>query len=227
MTTVSSLPPDAGGRRESGGDDGVELFRRAVWGGDEAACARLIVRYRRLVLTWMSRLPAAHAVKADDNDRVVRTFERFWLAMKDERCERFGSVAALLGYLKLCAASVVQDDVRHGRGGHLRTLSLDAVAEATGGRSALLGGESDTEAQAMARAGLGELWAIVEQVLLSEAERRVFYLRFAIGLSPREIHGRHPDHYPTVADVYRVKRNALLRLRRCKRLQRLWHLTSG
>ena len=42
----------------------------------------------------------------------------------------------------------------------------------------------------------------------------VAYLSFARDLKPSEIFGRHPRLYESVADVYRIKRNVIERLRR-------------
>ena len=42
----------------------------------------------------------------------------------------------------------------------------------------------------------------------------VAYLSFARELKPSEIFGRHPGLYASVADVYRIKRNLIERLRR-------------
>jgi hypothetical protein len=215
-------PPVAGPEGPGGvttdGED-VGLFRRAVWEGDAAAWEHLVARYRRMVLGWIRQLPASAAVPADDDDRVVRAFERFWLALRFQRLERFANSSALLGYLKLCAASVVLDDARRGVARGTELISLDAFAESAGGRAGAWGAVPDTEARVMAGEARRELWEAVQEVLRDEAERRVVYLRFAIGLTPREIHERHPECYPTVAEVYRIKRNALLRLRRCRQLR--------
>jgi hypothetical protein len=42
----------------------------------------------------------------------------------------------------------------------------------------------------------------------------VAYLSFTRELKPSEIFGRHPRLYASVADVYRIKRNLIERLRR-------------
>ena len=218
MTNAFSLPLGSDGE-SAPVEEEVELFRRALGGGDEAACERLVALHRRLVLSWIRRVPGAGTVPADEDDRVVRTFERFWLALRERRHEDFANLAALLGYLRMCAASVVLDDARQVWGREGQTLSLDAIGEAIGNGAADFGEDTQIEARVAARAERRELWATVERVLPDAAQRRVVYLRFAVGLTPREIHERYPDDYRTVADVYRVKRRALLRLRRCRQLR--------
>ena len=41
-------------------------------------------------------------------------------------------------------------------------------------------------------------------------------------MKPSEISSQHRRHFPTVDDVYRIKRNVLERLRRNRRLQLLF-----
>ena len=47
----------------------------------------------------------------------------------------------------------------------------------------------------------------------------LLYLSAALDLSPRQIHARYPNLYPTVQDVYRMKRNVLDRLRRSQAMR--------
>ncbi|MGH2343787.1 MAG: hypothetical protein ACRDG4_01070, partial [Chloroflexota bacterium] len=47
-----------------------------------------------------------------------------------------------------------------------------------------------------------------------ERERRVIYLSYVVGLSPREIHARQGGEFPRMDEIYRLKRTALDRLRR-------------
>ena len=58
-------------------------------------------------------------------------------------------------------------------------------------------------------------------MLDDEAERLVVYLSFVLDLKPAAIHGRHPGRFGSMADVYRVKRNALDRLRRSPEIRAL------
>ena len=66
-----------------------------------------------------------------------------------------------------------------------------------------------------------DLWRAVAGALSDECARQVVYLTFAVGLTPRQIHGRFPSCYPSVADVYRVKQNALRKLRRSPAIKAL------
>jgi DNA-directed RNA polymerase specialized sigma subunit len=59
-----------------------------------------------------------------------------------------------------------------------------------------------------------QLWEAVLTQLQDESERVVAQLSFMRDLKPSEIFDRHPRLYESVADVYRIKRNVIERLRR-------------
>src|SRR5262249_49271063 len=116
----------------------------------------------------------------------------------------------LLKYLKLCVHSVLLDEVRARRAASVS--SLDEVPEtAPDPRNA--------EESVMGDLAGQQLWRAITQELQSEAERVVAFLSFARDLKPSEIFSRHPSLYEDVADVYRVKRNVLERLRRSPKVR--------
>ena len=63
------------------------------------------------------------------------------------------------------------------------------------------------------------MWGAIGQELQDEPERVVAFLSFTRDLKPAEIFRRHPALYESVADVYRVKRNVIERLRRSPRVR--------
>ncbi len=195
------------------GDDSFDLFRRAVCQQDNAAWATLIDRYRGLVLAWVRQHASAAMAHEEDDYWVTRTFERLWAAIGPERFDQFPTMGALMQYLKLCAHSVVLDDARARWAAQLE--SLDALPPAR------CPAAPDEVSVAAGRLDGQELWASILRLIVDDSERLVVYLSFAHDLKPRQIYERHPQRYTSVADVYRVKRNALDRLRRCPRLQRL------
>jgi len=187
----------------------LELFRRAVCGRDAAAWAAILAEYRGLVLAWVRRHPAAARLDGDDDDRVCRVFERFWAAVPPERWDRFTELPALLGYLKLCAHSVVLDAAR----ARHPAVPLDTVAGA-------VVDPRDPEAGALGELAGRELWGLVLRLLPDLRERVVAELSLVQNLTPREIRTRHPGRFATVGEVYRLKRNVLERLRRSPELRR-------
>jgi DNA-directed RNA polymerase specialized sigma24 family protein len=142
----------------------------------------------------------------DEDECVVETFERFWQAVDARKFAGFTTLAALLGYLKMCAISTRIDRAR--------------LAQAWEGMAPLEGaaaghcGRADVAEEAEERIDAARFWRIVQESVRDERERAVLYLSYALGLSPRQICARHAREFPTAADVYRIKRAALARLRR-------------
>lgn len=189
---------------------GYELFRRAVCEDDQSAWGAIVTQYRGLVLSWLSRHTAWPYVRALETDEywITLTFERFWFAVRPERFHRFHSLGALLRYLKLCALSAVVDEIRSRRAILPQVQPEDAMVRTQDG--------SDIQTLAIGRMTGEALWGTIMQELPAESDRLLVHLTLACHLAPREIHTRFPDHFPTVADVYRVKANVLARLQRSR-----------
>ncbi len=183
----------------------LELFRRAVCDRDQPAWDAVFAQYRGMVLSWVRRHPVAATTREDDDYWVNRTFDRFWTAVGPERFGDFPSMAALLRYLKLCAHSVLLDEMRARAATSTEGLD-DRVAESIG--------TPDVADAAIGQLAGGDLWAVIVAEMQDDAERGVAYCCFVLDLKPREVRERHPQLYATVDDVYRIKRNLLDRLRR-------------
>jgi DNA-directed RNA polymerase specialized sigma24 family protein len=188
-------------------DDPLETFRRAIVEGDQAAWEALYAQYQHLVRSWLRRHAAARLASEGGDYLVNRAFERFWLHVKPERFTTFTGLQALLQYLKLCAHCALLDDVRaqarrHALRGH-ECAPISAVEEI---------GE---------REAARVLWQTIYAEAHDESERLVATLTFVNGLKPREIYAAHPDRYADVAEVYRLKRNLIDRLRRDETVQML------
>ena len=192
-----------------------ELIRRAVCDQDHGAWEAVLAQYRGIVLGWVKLQRAARRVREDDDFWVSRTFERFWGAVGPERFGQFASLAALLKYLKMCVHSVVLDEVRARGPAEMEPLEAIEGQPAESGPAAPDAGELATDHVAGQ-----ELWDAIMQEVPDESERQVVYLSLALDLKPAEIQQRHPGRFPSVADVYRIKRNVLERLRRIPRIQR-------
>ena len=192
-------------------DFGYELLRRAVCEGDQAAWAAAVDQYRGLVLAQIRRHPAFPATAEEDDYWINRTFERFWGAMRPARFREFPGLPALLQYLKLCAGSVLVDEARRRAGAAAEPLREQGTHRAAG-----MAGEEAVLGELAGR----ELWRAIEVELHDEAERIVAHLCLVLDLKPREVYARQPERFADVADVYRVKRNLLDRLRRSPAIQR-------
>lgn len=180
--------------------DPLDLFRRAVVEGDQAAWDALYAQYQHLVRTWLRRHAAASLTDEADDYLINRTFERFWMYVKPDRFASFAGLPALLQYLKLCAHGVLLDEVRSQA--RKQTVPVRDQVQP-------LASEDIIEREA-ART----LWQAISAAARDESDLLIARLSFLHGLKPREIYERHPDRFANVAEVYRVKRNLLDRLRR-------------
>lgn len=193
-------------RNEPAGDEHCwEIFRRAVTARDARAWEAIVLQYQGMVLSWLRRHPAAPIAREDDDYWINRSFERFWSAVGPERFSDFPNLRAMLRYLKMCCHSVLLDDARSRAGTRLEPLT-DSIAEASEA--------PDTAGAVIDQLGGQALWQAVAAEAGNEAERLVVRLCLVLDLKPREVFERHPDIFPSVADVYRTKRNLLDRLRR-------------
>jgi hypothetical protein len=189
----------------------LELFRRAIGEHDDEAWAALLTLYGALVRSWVRS--ASHGAADEDVDSLaVEAFERLWLAITPERLPSFPTGAAMLKYLQMCAFSAVAAQAR-ARQARCAT-SLDACPPPPEWVTV------DSERAALDRTSGRDLWATIAAVLRDDAERRVAYHSFVLDLRPREIQELDSQRFPTTADVYRHKRNALKRLRRHPAIRR-------
>ena len=181
------------------------IFERAVVGRDSDAWEAIVVQYRGIVLAYVAQHTAAAILRESEDYWVNRAFQRFWGAIGPERFGQFPDLPALLRYLKLCVHSVVLDEVRARRAGSL--ASLEEVPDS-------VPSNADAEHNVLGKLAGEQLWDAIRRELQDEAEERVIFLSFARDLKPSEIVERHPELFASVADVYRIKRNVVERLRR-------------
>jgi DNA-directed RNA polymerase specialized sigma24 family protein len=184
-----------------------EIFKRAIVSHEDAAWAAIVAQYRGIVLAYVGQHTAASILREPDDYWVNRAFQRFWTAVGADRFSQFPDLPALLKYLTLCVHSVLMDEMRARRGGS--AISLDDVPETTPSRT-------NDETRVLGKLAGQQLWSTIERELQDEAEHKVVYFSFVRDLKPAEIAERFPDLFPSVGDVYRVKRNVLDRLRRSR-----------
>ena len=188
------------------------LFERAIAQRDHAAWEALMGQYRGIVLAYVGQHSAASLVRESDEYWVNRAFQRFWIALSPDRFGRFPDLAALLKYLKMCVHSVLLDEVRARRAALVS--SLEDVPDS-------IPAPHDAEHSVIGKLAGQQLWQAIQRELQDEPERVVAYLSFARDLKPAEIFERYPTLYNGVADVYRVKRNVIERLRRSPEIRAL------
>lgn len=197
--------------RDKTSDDtyGMELWRRAIEERDELAWEALVAQYRGLVIASIRRHPLGRLVGDDEDDWVCRIFERFWRAIDANRLSSFNDIAAVMGYLKMCVHSVLTDELRSRRPERNAPLSDAAGARSDG---------VDATDQVIGELVGEQLWRTIQRELQDDAEECAAYLSLVRDLKPAEIRAQRPDLFSTTADVYRVKRNIMDRLRRSARI---------
>ncbi|GAC1322294.1 MAG: hypothetical protein NVSMB2_19540 [Chloroflexota bacterium] len=188
----------------------LEIFQRAVVDRDDAAWSAILQQYSGIVVAYVAQHTAASEMEHSPDYWINRAFQRFWSAVGPERFGQFPDLASLLKYLKLCAHSVILDEVRARRA--RIAVSLDEVPET-------FSTTASAERTVLSESNREHLWTVVLDEVSDEAEYQVTYLSFVRDLKPGEIYDRRPELFDSVADVYRIKRNVLQRLRRSARVR--------
>lgn len=193
---------------------GYELFRRALVKHDQEAWAQVYDLHRSLVECWVRRCSAFAASEESCESLVLAAFARLAHAISPERFASFPTLASLLRYLRCCTESIVLDSLRTQR-------PTDTLPDEGGQHDALYLATSEPGLERVTRQ---EFWHTIARLLNSEAERVVVLRSFMLGLRPNDIYAQRRDLFASVDDVYSVKRNVLIRLRRNMQLQ---HLLGG
>ena len=192
----------------------LELFRRAIVDRNDDAWGSIYQQYAPLVLTWVTQHQSVTPILGQEGSAplVNAAFAKFAQALTPAKMENFVSLAAVLKYLKLCVHSVVADEVRARQMRQFEdTLEMITQEPAS----------DDPAEDVVASIAAQDLWQIIQEELHREDERIVIYQAYVQGMKPSEICSQNRQLFPTVDDVYRVKRNVLERLRRSRRLQML------
>jgi hypothetical protein len=199
----------------------LEMFRRAIVERDDDAWSCIYQQYAPLVLTWVTQHQGAAPLLGQDGSAplVNAAFAKFSQALTPAKMGNFDSLAAILKYLKMCVHSVVADEVRARQARQYEeTLELIEHEPAS----------DDPADDVVANISAQGLWQVIQEELNGDDERILIYLAYVHGMKPSEISSQHRQLFPTVDDVYRIKRNVLERLRRNRRLQALFkHPASG
>src|SRR6266480_7254269 len=193
----------------------LELFRRAIIKRDEDAWACIYQQYAPLVLTWITQHQSATPLLGLDGcaPLVNASFAKFSQALTPAKMGNFDSLAAVLKYLKMCVHSVIADEVRSRQARQYEeTLELIDHEPAS----------DDPADDVVSNISAQGLWQVIQEELNGEEERVLIYLAYVQGMKPSEISSQHNRLFPSVEDVYRIKRNVLERLRRNRRLQMLF-----
>lgn len=187
-----------------------ELYRRALADNDQGAWEQIYVRFGPLVAGWVRNHPGIDDAEGEIQEYVNLAFQRMWAATRDSEFGGFRDLASVLAYLKMCAHSVIVDDVRKSSRANLlrehdlpmEILQTDEGANQTPEQEYL---ETETSAA---------FWDAVRSRLRDEKEQVVVYGQFVLGLKPRAIASQYTDQFRDVSEVYRIRQIVLERLSR-------------
>jgi RNA polymerase sigma factor (sigma-70 family) len=190
----------------------LELFRRAIVNRDDGAWSCIYTLYSPLVLSWANQHRGATSVfEVEGSAALVNmTFAKFAQAITPTKWSTFDQLAAVLKYLKLTTYSVVSDEIRA-----LHSRQQEDVLDTIEHEAAI----DDPESEVIGHSSIERLWRIIEEELNSQEEKILMYLVYIEGMKPNEISRLYGRLFPSVEDVYRIKRNVLERLRRNRRLK--------
>lgn len=195
---------------------GLELFQRAIIHHDQAAWCAVYAQYQGLVAGWVRSHSKFYSTGEETAYFVNEAFARFsHTASRHQSRHQFDGLGQILNYLKVCVNSAIEDEWRRRRRWLPDALAWDGLSEM------VAGGEPSPERHLMSRIAIEALARAVLSHLRSEEDKVVAILSWSYGLRPQEIQARHPDLFPDVRRIYRVKRNLVNRLLRDSVIQQL------
>jgi hypothetical protein len=179
---------------------GLELLRRAIVQGDQAAWAGLQQCLSELVRGWLYAHPRREAAlrRESEESYVALAFERFWQATVQQKIA-FRTLAGALAYLRASLNGALLDTLRV----YARPREVPLPEPGAPGEPFF---EDHPDSS--------EVWEILQRVLLSEREQHLAYLLYHCNLKPREIVRFCQEEWPDVQEIYRLRRNILQRLLR-------------
>ncbi len=185
-----------------------ELFRRAIVQQDQDAWTELYNLYHSLVGIWIHQhLPPVYAEAGEAlvNDAFFRLFH----AIDARRFSQFPSAPSLLVYLRTCARCVVLDFLR------AQLAHWPEEPMASPDHETVL---ADPAEEVMAQLFASEVWESIGAGV-SEEEHLILQIICILGWPARKLQRLSPELFPSVEEIYRLKRNLMERLRRNRQLQ--------
>jgi hypothetical protein len=189
-----------------------ELFRRAIELGDDHAWFAILQQYRPLFARWVLESVTVEVDHFVVEELLQISLARFWhylVAAERPLAARFSHTGQLLKYMKQCVRSACREWQR----GEYRQVRLQqrlVVAVDVPVRRPLEQHWSQKAHET--RCTAVRHW--LEEQCQDEAERLVYQLTYEEDLKPRQIVAQHPEHFPAVQDVYRIKQRLFRRIQR-------------
>lgn len=190
-----------------------ELFRRALQEKSDEAWGYILERYTAMVTGWVVQHYSFSATGADAEDFVSQAFTRIWHTITAEKFGKFSDLGSILSYMKMCVHSLIIDVTRRGEYSNL------SAWEATSRRE--VSGDPSPEEQAIDQLERRTMWDLLESRLHDEKERLVIKGSFVFDMKPQEILDKYRAQFSDIDEIYRVKQNVIVRLRRDSEFRKL------
>lgn len=203
-------------QQDSDGCFGLALFALAIERQNQDAWVFLYRQYAPLVLAWVVQYQSAAPLLALDGNShsfVNAAFAKFISAVCPAKLAHFESLGSVLKYLKTCVQSVMADEM-YSRRAYACEDTWEAVEEPVA---------DDLVDGVIAELSAQSIWQVIQEELSGDDERVLMYLALVQEWKPGEMSQKHRALFPTVHDVYRVKRNVLERLKRNRARRRFMH----
>lgn len=190
-----------------------ELFRRALQEKSDEAWRYILERYTAMVTGWVIQHSSFSATGADAEDFVSQAFARIWHNITAEKFGNFSDLSSILGYLKMCVHSLIIDVTRRGDYSNL------AAWETTSSRE--VSADPSPEEQAIDQLERRTMWDLLQSRLHDDKERLVMQGSFVFDMKPQEILDKYRKQFSDIDEIYRVKQNVIVRLRRDAEFRKL------
>jgi hypothetical protein len=173
-----------------------ELMRRALAEQSDEAFTYIYQVYERPVTSWVYHHSRFALTGESAEFFTSAAFRAFHTALRGPKFDRFPTLAAVLGYLKMCVHSSIAQYLRDEE--RAQTTPLDDADEPAQTPDLGEGAEA------------GELWAYICRLLPDERDRLLARCAFAQGLKPREIVAAYRTQWSSEREVsvalYRIRR---------------------
>jgi hypothetical protein len=170
----------------------VELLHRAIIDRNQEARACLQQCLGGLVRNWLHCHPSAKVAcrLISEEQCVSEAFEHFWQVVGRTQKNECNSLAIALQYLHVCLNGALLEMLR--------------VSQRPGAIPLPWPSEPETQLVEEARAP-GEMWKALSNMLPDTRERRLAYLLFNCGLSPREIMQCCSQEFGDIREIYHLR----------------------
>ncbi|MEM7131533.1 MAG: sigma-70 family RNA polymerase sigma factor [Chloroflexota bacterium] len=178
----------------------LELLRLGMVDGCQSAWYAIENQYKKLI---QSRITTKVGQEDLIQDVWIQLIKRFKDGIPD-----FPTLPSLHAYIARTATNLVIDAVRKNEREERRVAQLEQEIQSRG--------EVDEESQL----DMEELKKYIREKLVVPPEKLLFQLLFEVGLTPKEIVEEHPNDFPSVQEVNKIRERIIKRLRRDPKIHR-------